>query len=379
MIEVHFDITQLLLDPRRTGIQRAERELVRHWPSAVPLIPVRYDPCSDGLQQVPDQILDILCEDGPGGVAGAAAEVAKLAPHLSRAKPLDLRRKHVKLLQMELFGMRTRSEFLQRLARLDGHEVAMLVHDFLPWLQPQFFDVGAGTTLMHYLRAVRAASRLCFVSEHTKRDWLQRISRGHGRDGPVFSEGGDGFRMERQHFFPERQGYIILGTIEPRKNILSAIHAFEQLWQDGQGPQLHIVGRLDPSLRHECETMQRLAEVPWLQHYAHASDEQVRNILRRIRAMIFPSEHEGFGLPPFESLHSGIPVIVHSELPSVSLLPSSGQIRLLRCDPCSIANAVRLIEVETEARRLWAEAAQVNIPSWRGFAQNLADWMGDDR
>lgn len=376
MIEVHFDVTQLLLDPRRTGIQRVERELARHWPGRLPLIPVRYNPDLDGLEQLPNKVLDILCEDAPAGIVGAEVEAARLAPHLALGKPLNLRQRRVNLLQMELFGMRKRSEFLQRLAQLDGHEVTMLVHDFLPWLDSQFFDAGAGTALMHYLRAVRAASRLCFVSERTRQDWLQRISRGHGRDGPVFSEGGDGLQVERQRFFPERQGYIVLGTIEARKNVLSAIHAFELLWQHGEGPELHVVGRLDPSLKHECETMQRLAGAPWLRHYGQASDEQIRQILRRIRAMIFPSEREGFGLPPFESLYSGIPVIVHADLPSVSLLPSSGQIRLKRCDPDSIAAAVRLVEAEAEP--LWTEAARVSVPSWRSFAQNIADWMEKD-
>jgi glycosyltransferase involved in cell wall biosynthesis len=379
MTAVHFDITQLLFDPRRTGIQRVERELARHWPGATPLIPVRYNPHSDGLERLPDRVLEILCEDAPAGIAGAEAEVAKLAPHLARAEALDLRRHRVNLLQTELFGMPARAEFLQRLARIGGHDVAMLLHDFLPWLQPQFFELGAGTALMHYLRAVRATPRLCFVSEHTRRDWLQRITRGRGPDGPVFPEGGDGLRMERQRFFPERQGYIVLGTIEARKNVLSAIHAFEQLWQQGDGPVLHVVGRLDPALKHECETMQRLAGAPWLRHYAQASDEQVRSILRQVRAMIFPSEHEGFGLPPFESLHAGIPVIVHAEVPSISPLPPLGQIRLERCDPASIIDAVRLMETEAVATRLWEEAGQIQIPSWGDFARNIADWMAQGR
>ena len=71
---VHLDISQLLIDPRRTGIQRAERELIRHWPGPAPLLPCRHDPATGKLHALPPELLGLLCDDSPvGGVTGRAA------------------------------------------------------------------------------------------------------------------------------------------------------------------------------------------------------------------------------------------------------------------------------------------------------------------
>ena len=58
---VLLDISQLLRDPCWTGIQRVERQLIRHWPGPAPLVPVRYDPRRGALERLPDAILDLLC------------------------------------------------------------------------------------------------------------------------------------------------------------------------------------------------------------------------------------------------------------------------------------------------------------------------------
>ena len=51
-VTVHLDISQLLLDPRRSGIQRAERELIRHWPGPAPLVPAGSTPRSGEMRGI---------------------------------------------------------------------------------------------------------------------------------------------------------------------------------------------------------------------------------------------------------------------------------------------------------------------------------------
>jgi glycosyltransferase involved in cell wall biosynthesis len=371
---IYFDLTELMVRPMRTGIQRVQRELIRHWPGPAMLLPVRYVPAIRGMQLLPDTVLDVLTEDAAGGPDSERRESARLAPLLARGRALNTASGRVSLLNVELFKEPDRGVFMRRLCA-GGSDVAMLVHDFLTTLRPQYFPPGVGSIHMPYVRTLRAATRLAFVSEATRQDWLGRITRGGGGDGPVITLGGDTPASVRQQFRPDRRGFLSLGTLEARKNSLALLEAFELLWQSGQGADLYVVGICDEPNSPEGRALARLADAPWLHHLPRATDGELHELLGQVRAMIFASEEEGFGLPPFEALHAGIPVVVHQAVPSIATLPPAGQIRLAHCDPASLAAAVRMLQDDALAAELWRDAATLDVPTWRAFAHQIASWL----
>ena len=97
-------------------------------------------------------------------------------------------------------------------------------------------------------------------------------------------------------------------------------------------------------------------------------------MLGEARALVCATEAEGFGLPPLEALHAGIPVIA-TAMPSLDMLPPCGQIRLAEARPPAIAAAVETMLDDATAARLWQEAARVKVRSWRDFAHDVADWV----
>jgi glycosyltransferase involved in cell wall biosynthesis len=99
----------------------------------------------------------------------------------------------------------------------------------------------------------------------------------------------------------------------------------------------------------------------------------VRQLLRGARAVIMPSEAEGFGLPPYEALQAGIPSIASLHLPSIAAMPR-GVLLLDRMDPVSIAAAVEALLDDATAARLWDDAATVRLPTWADFGRALAEW-----
>ena len=80
------------------------------------------------------------------------------------------------------------------------------------------------------------------------------------------------------------------------------------------------------------------------------------------RAMLFPSGGEGFGIPPMEALHAGLPVIVSASLPAlvrVDRMRWAGA-AADSVTPESIAAAVRTVAGRRGgARGLWDGAATV--------------------
>jgi glycosyltransferase involved in cell wall biosynthesis len=369
-VDVHLDITELVTTLRRTGIQRVERELIRHWPGPARLHPCWFDPGSGQLCSLPHAVLSLLADDMLP--VGAEAEAKCLASLVARSRRLDP--SNLRLLNAELFFDPARATLYTQLAE-GGNRIHWLVYDFLPWLCPQFFGSGSAGAGMSFLRALRYASDVAFISEQVRADYRKRITRGQGRDGPVLPLGGDGLGIERQTFTPARTDFVWLGTIEPRKNASSLMRAFMRLWDGGMCARLVMIGRLEPGASEEGRLLDQLRPERRFCHISGASDTVVRECLQHARALIFPSRHEGFGLPPIEALHAGIPVVVWRGLPALAGLSSAGQIRLDDTSTSDIADAVRWLLDDTNIRHTWAEAATVIVPEWRDFARACAAWV----
>ncbi|MBN9476861.1 MAG: hypothetical protein ABS43_14050 [Bordetella sp. SCN 67-23] len=115
--------------------------------------------------------------------------------------------------------------------------------------------------------------------------------------------------------------FLFVGTLQPRKNVDRILDAYLLLPAAlRREHQLLIVGR--PGWRSEV-TIARLQAmrdegVIWLNDLQ--DDGDVRALYRHAEALVFPSLHEGFGLPVLEAFASGTPVVTSNitSLPEVA-------------------------------------------------------------
>lgn len=103
--------------------------------------------------------------------------------------------------------------------------------------------------------------------------------------------------------------FLIVGTHEPRKNLRTAILAYERL-SPAARRQCPLVlaggkgwGNLD--LPAQTESLVREGSVRFIHGVA---DPQLRNIYEGARLLLSPSLYEGFGMPVVEALACGTPV-----------------------------------------------------------------------
>ena len=114
-----------------------------------------------------------------------------------------------------------------------------------------------------------------------------------------------------------RPTFVILGTIEARKNHLLLLNIWSRLVDrlGENAPKLVIIGgrgweadRVFNLLDHSEKLRGHVAELE------NCSDEELAQHLAAARALLFPSTTEGYGLPLVEALALGVPVIA-SDLP----------------------------------------------------------------
>lgn len=122
---------------------------------------------------------------------------------------------------------------------------------------------------------------------------------------------------------PDRNGllgqpyFVILGTIEPRKNHWLVLQLWRQIVEQfgRSAPKLVVIGQRG----WECENVVDLLErCDALKGFVHeierCSDSDLATWLGGARALLFPSFVEGYGMPLVEALAMHVPVIA-SDLP----------------------------------------------------------------
>jgi glycosyltransferase involved in cell wall biosynthesis len=203
----------------------------------------------------------------------------------------------------------------------------LLVHDLIPITHPQY--CRAGEDARHRVRmatVIDIGAGLIANSRHTL-DSMAEHAAASARPLPPSLVAWPG--TERPGTpplpFPPRPSpagsadaadFVILGTIEGRKNHMLLLDVWDRLWRtDGPAaPRLVIIGRRGWA----CDdVLARLDAGGWGDRVVEAGavdDSQIDRLITASTALLFPSFAEGFGLPLVEAMAAGTPVIA-SHLP----------------------------------------------------------------
>ena len=111
--------------------------------------------------------------------------------------------------------------------------------------------------------------------------------------------------------------FVMLGTIEPRKNHWLMLQLWRQLVESlgDATPQLVIIGQRGWECENVVDMLERCEILKdFIFELPECSDTDLALWLHHAQALLFPSFTEGFGMPLIEALTLGVPVIA-SDLP----------------------------------------------------------------
>ncbi|MCR2745238.1 glycosyltransferase family 4 protein [Limnobacter parvus] len=215
-------------------------------------------------------------------------------------------------------------------------KVVYVVYDLIPILHPEFFEHRFALTFKNWMyNTSRYADGYLCISNAVKND-LGRYMQSHFQNRAntftygSFPLGCDFGISASQRAYPVESGvvppsiavlfrsaptFLMVSTIEPRKNHTMVLDAFEKLWSLGHEVNLIVLGKVGWNvqglmLRINCHP--QLGKHLFVVH--DASDELLKYCYASSTALVFASHMEGFGLPIVEALAHGLPVIA-SDIP----------------------------------------------------------------
>lgn len=242
---------------------------------------------------------------------------------------------------------------LARDAKKSGARVCTMIHDLIPLDHPEFCAPLLTRIFDSWLRQAIATSDALICNSRATAETVADFRAKHGlaslpvgwfrlgvdlpepgkcrQPGPAISE----LVSAATPFF------LMVGSIEPRKNHRVALDACEELWRSGDRIRLVIAGRAadgaDATVaRIRCHP--RLGDRLFL--VEDATDADLDALYRSARALIFASRAEGFGLPLVEARQRGCWVVA-SRIPAFEELADEG-VRFF--DPDSADDLMKLLE-----------------------------------
>ncbi len=258
---------------------------------------------------------------------------------------------------------------LNRVPALMVRPYVVTIHDMASLLYPEGSQGSIRSQLHRYRfrRGLLRATRVIAVSDATKRDVENVLGVPSSRICRVYNAPDPGF-CQRDFDSPEAHQRILeryqinypfllyAGNIRRHKNVPRLVEAFavarEQLANHPVYKDLRLVLIGDtisqyPAVRHaviksRVEQMVRfLGFVPF---------ETLRCFYESAAAFVFPSQYEGFGLPPLEAMACGAPVVT-SNISSIPEVVGDAAILVNPLNVFDIARGIREALVDGNLRQ----------------------------
>nr|WP_255428138.1 glycosyltransferase family 1 protein [Ramlibacter cellulosilyticus] len=237
---------------------------------------------------------------------------------------------------------------------------AFTIHDLVHLRVPA---ESSAVRRLYYASVVRPATRRAWriltVSEYSKQDIVEwsgvdaaRVHVVGNGVSPVFVPGPG--RAQRERFF------LHVGRRAGHKNIEGLLRAFAQ---SGLAGEFRLVFTGEPDA-FTMDHVRALSLGEWVRFSGPVDDEALLGLYHRCTALVFPSLHEGFGLPVVEAMATGTPVVTST---TTSMPEIAGEGNALLADPRApeeIAQALRRIAGDA---LLWDQLAARGRERARAF------------
>ncbi len=268
-----------------------------------------------------------------------------------------------------------------------GMIVTATIHDLAFRRFPETFPKSHLWKLNFMLEtAVRQADRLIAVSESTKHDLLEFFPSLDEKQVHVVHHGFDadffGARLSheeidetlRRHALQRGSYALYVGALQPRKNLVRLIEAFNAVKEVIPEMRLVLAGEpawLSDGILAAREASRYKNDIVLTGRVSFAD---LRALYQGARLFAFPSLYEGFGLPILEAFASGVPVLT-ADNSSLREVAGEGAVYVDALDRDSIAEKLKALWLDETLRQTCIDRSTVELKrfSWDKTARETLE------
>jgi glycosyltransferase involved in cell wall biosynthesis len=182
-------------------------------------------------------------------------------------------------------------------------------------------DAKFTTWFYHYAkfvipRAAKRADYIITISEYSKKEIIKYLGVDPNKIVVTYLSAGEAFQLQDKEIVRsvinkyDLGDYILsVGTLVPRKNVITSLRAFYEIKQQGYDGHFVHVGSFGWMYDDVMNEVEKLGIQEFVHFLGHISESELVCLYNGARLMVYPSLYEGFGIPPLEAMSCGCPVI----------------------------------------------------------------------
>jgi alpha-1,3-rhamnosyl/mannosyltransferase len=250
--------------------------------------------------------------------------------------------------------------------------------DLIYYIYPQACPSWIGHQYARFMirAAARKARRIITLSEHSKRDLILHLGCQQEKicvvypaiDSEVFCpQDSASVEAVKRRFGIQRPYLFYTGNHEPRKNLDRLVHAFRRL-PNRRNFQLILGGRIGLRRQEFYDSIADLVASGEVVLTGEILESDLPALYAGAELFVFPSEYEGFGLPPLEAMATGVPVACSG---ATSLPEVVGDAAVL-FDPGSTGEITAAMNRVLSSKQLGSELREKGFARVRQFSWSMA-------
>lgn len=370
VVDVDFCATHLA----HTGIQRVVRQTMARWHGSRDLTLVGWTPGGLAMRRLSDletsrvTAWNTYTEPTTGDVAANPPRRKIVVPYQSTVILPEVPQAHL-------------CSVLASLAEFSGNRVGLIGYDAIPVVSADTVPSEETERFVHYLTIIKHSHRVAGISAAAADDF-RGFSQTLGAQGlpPVESvEVSLPIALPDTVHEPKSEGnasplVLCVGSQEPRKNQDAVLFASELLWREGLDFRVRFIGGGSAWFTHGFDRrIKALKKKGYdVEVWRGVRDEALLASYAEARFSIFPSLHEGYGLPVAESLAMGVPVVTSGYGSTAEIAAGGGCVLVDPRDEMTIVAAMRSLISGTELiETLREQIATRPSRSWDDYADEL--------
>jgi glycosyltransferase involved in cell wall biosynthesis len=179
--------------------------------------------------------------------------------------------------------------------------MVLTVYDFIYVIYPKLME-GSEGVIRDQTEAIRKADHIICISKATENDLLERFPEKKGKTSVIYL--GSSFEIQpplaEQVIFEKPSFLFVGGRRAAYKNFSFLLRVFARACESNPRIRLQVAGA--PLTGEERRQIQMLGISDRVDEVTYPDEKQLIGLYRSSVALIYPSLHEGFGLPPLEAM-----------------------------------------------------------------------------